>query len=64
MMSTLRQDESLGINAVVVYAREKYGIFNLDDYTERVAGLQDTPRQRLIATMIAQKEARLKREQG
>lgn len=63
MIDTLRRDERLGKDAVLVYAREHYGIFDLDDYTARVAGLQDTPRQRLIATMNAQKEARLKREQ-
>lgn len=64
MMSTLRRDERMGKDAVLVYARENYGIFDLDDYTSRVAGLQDTPRQRLMTIMEAQKEARLKREQG
>jgi Transposase DDE domain len=63
MISTLRRDERLGIDAVLVYAQEHYGIFDLDDYTARVAGLQETPRQRLIRTMEVQKEARLKREQ-
>ena len=62
MMATLRRDERLGKDAVLVYARENYGIFDLDDYTARVAGLQETPRQKLIKIMEAQKEARLKRE--
>lgn len=63
MIDTLRQDERLGKDAVMVYARQNYGVYDLDDYTARVAGLLESPRQRLIATMEAQKEARLKREQ-
>lgn len=62
MIATLRRDERLGKDAVLVYARENYGVFDLDDYTSKVAGLQDTPRQRLITIMNAQKEARLKRK--
>ncbi len=62
MMATLRRDERLGKDAVLVYAQENYGIFDLDDYTARVAGLLETPRQKLIKIMEAQKEARLKRE--
>ena len=61
MIDTLRADEQLGVNAVLVYAKDHYGIFDLDDYTTRVAGLQETPRQKLISIMQAQKEARLKR---
>lgn len=63
MIDTLRRDERMGKEAVLVYASQNYGIFDLDDYTARVAGLLDSPRQRLMATMLAQKEARLKREQ-
>ncbi len=55
MISSLRADERLGKDAVLVYAREKFGIFDLDDYTVRVAGLQDIPRAKLIVTMKAQK---------
>jgi hypothetical protein len=53
----------MGKDAVMVYSGSHYGVFGLDDYTARVAGLDDLPRQRLIAIMEAQKEARLKREQ-
>ncbi len=63
MISTLRRDERLGKDAVLVYAQENYGVFDLDDYTYRVAGLQETPRQKLMKVMALQKEARLKREQ-
>lgn len=62
MITTLRADERLGKDAVLVYARDNYGVFDLDDYTFKVAGMQETPRQRLMAIMKAQKEARLKRE--
>lgn len=62
MISTLREDERLGKDAVLIYAKEKYGVFDLDDYTMRVAGLKEVPREKLIGTMEAQKEARLKRE--
>jgi hypothetical protein len=63
MIETLRKDERLGKDAVLVYAGRHYGVFDLDDYTLRVAGLAETPRQRLITLMKAQKEERLKREQ-
>lgn len=63
MINTLRRDEQVGKDAVLVYARNEYGVFDLDDYTVRVAGLQDTPRHRLIAIMQAQKESRIKRSQ-
>lgn len=63
MMETLRKDEQLGKDAVLVYAGRHYGVFDLDDYTVRIAGLMETPRQHLIAIMQAQKEERLKREQ-
>lgn len=63
MITTLRRNEQLGTDAVLVYVRENYGVFDLDDYTYRVAGLQETPRQKLMKIMALQKENRLKREQ-
>jgi len=63
MITTLRRDEQLGKDAVLVYVREHYGVFDLDDYTYRVAGLQEASRQRLMNIMALQKEVRLKREQ-
>ena len=62
MIQTLRADERLGKDAVVVYAKNHYGVFDLDDYTALVAGMQDLPRGRLKAIMEAQKEVRLKRQ--
>ncbi len=63
MIATLREDEKMGKDAVLVYTGNHYGVFGLDDYTARVAWMDDLPRQRLKAIMEAQKEVRLKREQ-
>ena len=62
MLATLHADEQLGVNTVLVYARDNYAVFDLDDYTVRVAKMNETPRQRLATIMQAQKEERLKRE--
>ena len=61
-MSSLKRDEQFGKDAVIVYAKHQYGVFDLDDYTARVAGMQDTPREKLKTIMEAQKATRLKRE--
>ena len=63
MLGTLRNDESIGINAVLVYTQDCYAVFDLDDYTVRVAKMDETPKQRLLVTMLAQTEERIKREQ-
>lgn len=60
MIQTMRREETTGQKAVVAYADHEYGIFDLDDYTATVAGLEDQPRQKLKATMKHQKEVRLK----
>lgn len=62
MIESLQIDERLGIRSVVVYAGDRYAIFDLDDYTIRVAKMDDIPRKRLAAIMQTQKEERLKRE--
>jgi len=62
MIQTLRVDEHLGKDAVLVYSGKYYGIFDLDDYTVRVAGMEDNPRQKLKLLMGRQKKVRLKRE--
>jgi hypothetical protein len=61
MIASLRQDESLGKDAVLVYSNSRYGVFDLDDYTVRVASMEEMARQKLKTIMEAQKEARLKR---
>lgn len=62
MIATLRRGERLGKDAVLVYANHNYAVLALDDYTIRVAGMQERPRERLMSIMKAQKEARVKRE--
>ncbi len=62
MLETLRRDEQLGINSVLVYSGDNYAVFDLDDYTIRVARMNETPRQSLAAIMQAQKEERLRRK--
>lgn len=64
MIDTLKRDESTGKHAAVVYANHQYGIFDLDDYTVRVAGMQEMPRQKLIGIMEKQKATRIKREKA
>ena len=62
LMDSLRRDEQLGKNAVVVYAKNNYAVFDLDDYTIRIAGMNETPRQRLIALMEKQKKDRIEKQ--
>lgn len=64
MLGTLRNDESVGIEAVLVYAGNCYAVFDLDDYTVRVAKMNETPRQKLAIIMQAQKEERLKKNKN
>ena len=59
MMATLRQDEAIGKDAVLIYANHYFGVMNLDDYTLRVASMADAPREKLKSVMEAQKRARL-----
>jgi hypothetical protein len=61
MIQTLRVEEQVGIDAVLIYSGQHYGVFDLDDYTARVAGLGDTPRQKLKSIMEAQKKTRQQR---
>jgi hypothetical protein len=63
MINTLRVDESLGKDAVLVYAKDKYGVFNLDDYTIKVAELEEIPKEKIKTIMLKQKENRLARKQ-
>ena len=63
MIQTLRRDERLGKDAVIVYAGSSFTVFDLDDYTIKIAGLTETPRQRLTKIMESQKMERLKREE-
>lgn len=61
MITSFKAEEQLGTDAVVVYSDQYYGVFDLDEYTSRVANMADDPRQQLIKLMEAQKRDRLKR---
>lgn len=60
MISSLRQNECLGKEAGLVYSKCQYGVFDLDDYTLRIASIEDMARQKLKTIMQAQKEVRLR----
>lgn len=61
MMQTLQSDESIGKDSVLVYAKDKYGVYDLDDYTIRVTKMQPEAQQQLAKIMENQKEVRITR---
>ena len=61
MIASLRKDERTGKDAVMVYSKDEYGIFDLDDFMIRVTELEDDPRRQINALMKKQKENRLLR---
>jgi hypothetical protein len=46
-IESLRQEERLGKDAVIVYAGKYFGVFDLDEYTEIIVGLKESARLRL-----------------
>ena len=46
-ITTLRSEERLGKDAVIVYSRENFAVFDLDEYTDIIMKLEEAPRQRL-----------------
>jgi hypothetical protein len=48
-IESLRQEERLGKNSVVVYGKHHFAVFDLDEYTSIVAHLQPTARDRFCA---------------
>lgn len=58
-ISTLRREESLGKNAVIIYSAAKYGVMHLADYTFRITGLKETPRYKLNKIAEKLKEAEM-----
>lgn len=44
---SLRGEEQMGINNVIVYSGNYFAVFDLDDYTEVIIGLNDEARMRL-----------------
>jgi hypothetical protein len=46
-IETLKQEERLGKDAVIVYAEKYFAIFDLDEYTDIILDLRDKPRERM-----------------
>lgn len=47
-ISSLKSEEQMGTNSVIVYAGNYFAVFDLDDYTEIIADLNDEARLRLL----------------
>ncbi len=61
-IETLRQQERLGKDAVVVYAGEHFAVLCLDDYSLILVDMESVPKQKLKAIMEKQREVRLIRD--
>ncbi|MFQ5825489.1 MAG: transposase [bacterium] len=46
-ISSLKTEEQMGVNSVIVYSGKYFAVFNLDDYTEIIADLKEEARLRL-----------------
>ena len=60
-LSTLKDEEHLGKDAVLVYAKNQFGVFDHDEYSLKIMTLEGEAKQRLYSTLKAQREAKLKR---
>lgn len=47
IISSLKREEQMGINSVIVYSENYFAVFDLDDYTEIIVDLKDEARLRL-----------------
>ncbi len=47
-LESLKQEERLGKDAVIVYADKYFAVFDVDEYTEIILGLKEEPRVRLL----------------
>jgi hypothetical protein len=46
-IETLKQEERLGKDAVIVYAERYFAVFDLDEYTDIILDLREKPRERM-----------------
>ncbi len=46
-IETLKQEERLGKDAVIVYAEKYFAVFDLDEYTDIILELREKPRERM-----------------
>jgi hypothetical protein len=61
LVETLKREEALGKNVVIVYTNNQFAILNLDDYSTILLELDGEPREKLKHLMAKQREARLNR---
>lgn len=47
-IESLKNEERMGINSVIVYREKNFGVLNLDYYTEIIAELKEIPKERLL----------------
>jgi hypothetical protein len=57
-LRSLRQAPALGREAVVVYAKENFGVFDQEEYTKVLLGLPEAARQRMLARIETQQRER------
>ena len=46
-IASLKSEEQMGINSVIVYSGKYFAVFDLDDYTEIIVDLKEEARLRL-----------------
>ena len=46
-ISSLKSEERMGVNSVIVYSGNYFAVFDLDDYTEIIVDLNEQARLRL-----------------
>jgi hypothetical protein len=66
-LRTLQREESLGLHAVVVYAKDSFGTFEQEDYTKVLLQLSRPARQRMLERIEAKQKERegwAKRQEG
>lgn len=61
-IETQRTEQRLGKDAVLVYAEDSFGVYNLDDYTFTIMDLEPGPKEKLKGTLEHQKSVRITRE--
>lgn len=62
VIQTLRKEESLGKDVVLVYVDDAFGVYNLDDYSLTIIKLDPEPKEKLKAIIQNQKEVRISRQ--
>ncbi len=61
MIQTLKMEESLGKNVVLVYVNDSFGVFNLDDYSLILVELESLAKAKIKEALEEQKQQRLNR---